>query len=644
MNWVPLHLHSDGSLLDGLSKSNQIAKRCADLGYGACAITDHGSISNIVSFIKSIDKAGIKPILGNEFYLCKEDSATKTKENRKLSHLVVLAKNLNGWKSLIKATSYSNSKENFYYKPRLDLEKFRQFAGNLVSFSGHAGSDLANVLFKNPSAAYSSRTKEEVESELYSDAKERAIKLAQQYTSIFGKGNFYLEIQLIDAVNLPAMLIIVSILRDVSLATGIPCVATADSHYPTKEDAEDQRVLICSALKITRAAAQRKVDNLEDITLGGFFRSNNYHIPNIDELSALHTEAELQNAIEIANSCDKAGEKNKYEIFNKPQIPAFTCPDGKSPEQHLTEMCESGWYKVPNGKEQIYRDRLQYELKVINDTNLLASYFLIVQDYVQAAKNRGELIGPGRGSAGGCLVSYLIGVTQGLDPIQYDLIFERFYNAGRNAPGRIALPDIDTDFEKNCRHNTVEYLESKFGHDKVTHMATFGRMQGRGALKDVLRAYETCSFNEMNEITEFIPDEAKIADDLQAMREERDGEASIIQWALENNAKELRKWVWLKDDGTIDGEGTFPKRFAQAIRLEGTKRNIGQHASGIIVSRDPLAEICPMVNVGGDKYVAGMQMNDLEALGLVKFDILGVGSLDRINGVVKMLKQGKWLC
>ncbi len=242
-------------------------------------------------------------------------------------------------------------------------------------------------------------------------------------------------------------------------------------------------------------------------------------------------------------------------------------------------------------------------------------------------------------SAAGCLVSYLINITA-INPIPYNLLFERFYNAGRNTKDRISYPDIDVDLPKEKREDIIEYIKTKYGHDKVAQMSTFQTMKGRGAFKDVCRAHGGITFEELNEITKFIPDEAAIADDLQEMREET-GESSIIRWALENNSKELKDWCYIQKDGSLDGP--LAKRFEQAIRLEGTKTAQSKHASGIVIAPESLSDICPMIldSKSKDKsLIAGLEMNDLEALGIIKLDILGLNMLDKIMGIQQILETG----
>lgn len=635
MNFAPLHVHDMWSLLDGLSKPTQNAKRCAELGYTSCAITNHGSVSSYVQHIKACNKEKIKPILGCEFYLSAQDCKIRDQSNRKLSHLVVLAKNLMGWKNLIKAVSLSNTKEIYYYRPRLDLQTLSQFCdGNLIAFSGHIGSDLANCIFSDPRIGYNAKTIDEAQKYLDPDCEQRVLRLAERYQHIFGKGNFFIEIQAIDEVNLPSMKLVNKILRELSIKTGIPKVATPDSHYSSKEDAVDQRILLCSAFETTLQNVRNKISAGEDVTLSGFFKSNNYHIPSLDEIKAANEEDEIANSLVIADMCES------FNVLSSPKIPNFPISENISQHEYLTELCRKGWVKKIDSKmkrtEQTdYISRIKDELKIIKEANL-AGYFNIVQDYVNWAKDQKWLMSPGRGSGMGCLISYLINITSA-DPVPYGLLFSRFYNAGRNKPGHISLPDIDCDFPTSKLPLVIDYIKNKYGHDKVCKIATFSSMQGRGAIKDVLRAHGK-DFNEMNRITNSIPQNDKIADQLQVMLDAR-GESSSIRWTLENDPKSLSEWCHLDDNDQL--QGPYSVYFAQAMRLEGVKRNMSRHASGLVISVDVLSEVAPMVrDEGEDNLMLGLEMEDAEAIGLPKFDILGVRLLDKLMGVQCLLKNG----
>jgi DNA polymerase-3 subunit alpha len=327
--------------------------------------------------------------------------------------------------------------------------------------------------------------------------------------------------------------------------------------------------------------------------------------------------------------------------LNKPVLPQFPYPSEFNNEsEYLRQLCREGWKQkiekyIDKSYHHKYVDRIKYELEVLENAGL-SSYFLIVRDILQFVRDNGWLPGPGRGSAAGCLVSYLIGITN-IDPIKYDLLFERFYNSGRNTKDRISMPDIDVDVPITQRDTIIQYIKNKYGQDKVSQMITFNTLKGRGALKEVLRVYDNISFEEMNAITKNIPDEAKIADELQEIKEE-EGEASIIKWSLENNPDKFKEWCEIDEDGQL--KGPLAKRFEQAIRIEGTKYNQSKHAAGIAIAAKPLCEICPMVfDTKTNQNMAGLEMNDLDALGVIKFDILGIALLDKIMFVNQLINK-----
>jgi DNA polymerase-3 subunit alpha len=621
MNYIPLHVHSHFSLLDGLSQPEQIAERCKEIGANACALTDHGNIAGAVKFYTAMKKANIKPILGCELYVCKQDPKIKEKDNKELSHFIVLAKNRIGWLKLIKIISESNKPEHYYHKPRLDLNNLQKICDeNLIAIVGHLGSTLADEILEN------------------NNLKENWLELGINHVNllkvIFGN-NVFLESQLIDIENLPIQKTLTDCIRTIGEKTNTLVICTPDAHYCKKEDAVDQRILLCNNLKTTFPEISRKISNDESVPMGCFFISDNYHIPSQEEMKKIHTEQEINNTVIVANMVEE------YEILSKPRLPKFPCPEKYSEDEYLRELCRVGWKnkianKINKDDQQQYLDRIKYELDVLQGAGL-SSYFLIVQDIVNYIRKNNWLPGPGRGSAAGCLVSYLIGITS-IDPIKYGLLFDRFYNAGRNTQDRISMPDIDVDVPINKREYIIEYIKEKYGHDKVSQMITFNTIKGRGALKDVLRVYGNIGFEEMNRITKNIPDEAKIADELQEMKEET-GESSIIRWALENNVDKLKEWCYYDEKGEL--QGPLAKRFEQAIRLEGTKSNQSKHAAGIAISSDPLDIVCPMVyDSKNEQLIAGMEMQDLESIGIIKLDILGVAMLDKIMTIEDLLYQG----
>jgi len=622
-NYVPLHCHSMFSLLDGLSKPSQIADRCHEIGVNACAITDHGNIAGAIKFYTEMRSRGIKPILGCELYICEKDPSIQSKENKELSHFLVLAKNLKGWKNLIRLVSESNRPDFYYHKPRLNFEALSAFCdGNLIGICGHLGSILADKIIDQDTIS--------------KDWQKIGTKTIGYIRDIFGKDNFFLETQLMDQHNTPIQKDLTDITRELGKLTGTKIVCTPDAHYCKKEDSNDQRILLCNNLKTTFPEISRKISNNENVPLSCFFTSDNFHLLSQEEMNAIHTEEEIDNTNFVANLCEE------YNILSKPNLPPFNCPDAYSQDEYLRQLCRDGWRdkinnNIPKEDQQLYIDRIKYELDVLQGAGL-SSYFLIVQDIVQYVRKNNWLPGPGRGSAAGCLVSYLIGITS-IDPLKYNLMFDRFYNAGRNSKDHISMPDIDVDVPINKRETVIEYIKNKYGQDKVSQMVTFNTIKGRGALKDVLRVYGNISFDEMNKITKNIPDEAKIADELQEMKEET-GEASIIRWALENEPDKLKEWCFIDEKNEL--QGPLAKRFEQAIRLEGTKSNQSKHAAGIAISSIPLNETCPMVyDSKNDQLIAGMEMQDLESIGVIKFDILGVAMLDKIMTIQDLLKNGE---
>ena len=579
-----------------------MAKRCAELEMPACALTDHGSISGAADFMTQMKKKGIKPIIGCEFYVTELDANMKDKDNL-VTHQVILAKNLKGWQQLIKLVSASNDKDRFYYKPRIDVEMMKKYCdNNLISFSGHLGSTLHL------------RTGNLGDMSNY-------VALMQD---IFGKENFFVEVQSVNSKDQVVSDQAIR-MRNFAESIGAPSLATCDAHYPSRDRAADHQVLLCSSLKKTLKEAQSGRSGLD-----GFFKTDQYHIPTHQEMRDYgSTVRELAMTEQIANMCED------YDITGPPKLPKFPDCGNLSETEFLKKLCIKGWRnrELSNWDKSVYQDRVRRELGVIEKADL-AGYFLIVQDYVNWGKQQGWLIGPGRGSGAGSLVSYLLGITC-IDPIPNGLIFERFYNAGRNTADHVSLPDIDVDFPIKKRKYVIEYLKEKYGNDRVCQMATFGRMQGRGAAKEVLRVHNACSYEEMNIITKNIPQEADIADQLDAA-----DETSIIRWTLQHDPDALANWCTMDDEGNMKGE--YSKYFAQAIRLEGTYKSQGKHAAGIVLSAEPLDTVCPMINdKNSEEKIAGMSMTDLESMGHVKFDILGVALLDKLMGVNNLLQFGK---
>lgn len=325
----------------------------------------------------------------------------------------------------------------------------------------------------------------------------------------------------------------------------------------------------------------------------------------------------------------------KYSILGRPNPPKYDCPNGLTESEYLLELSRAGWKKRFSGQkldnQKIYVDRIQKELSVIQKAGL-EGYFLIVQDYVNWARQR-MLVGPGRGSAAGCLLSYLIGITN-VDPIPYKLRFERFYNDGRNTVEKVSIPDIDMDFPPNKRESIIEYIKSRVGPERTCQVATFSGLQGRGALKEVFRVYDVCDIKKMDDITKRLPQKDKISDKLEA-----DQETSIIRWTLKNEPKNLQEFCVMNDDGTLVGD--YARYFESAIEIESTYKSYGKHASALVVSGTKLVETCPMIKEkSGNELISGIEFTEMEELGLVKLDILGLSGLSKLEMAKKLLKDG----
>ena len=638
--YFTLHCHSTFSLLDGLSLPKDIAKRLVECNLPGSALTDHGSISGALKFSSALKAKDKKPVLGCELYICEQHSSIQSSTNSKLSHLVVLARNLQGWKELLKIVSESNKAESFYRKPRLSLEEIQEInPKNLIAISGHLGSHMSNCMFHDIHAAAEEIDTTRIRKFLHQDCVQLMTDMAHKLINIFGKENFWLEIQLIDKKTLPINNIIANGLRYVGKKENIGCVATPDAHYPTRKDAEDQRMLLCTSLNRQLKDIYKAIERGDDVPLATFFKSDSYHIPSYDEMISAHYgyPEEIHNTLKIADMCED------YDITNPPDIPKFPNPDNTDSVTYLRK-CVKEQFEIK--KEKIYgvceklgltvddyRQRYKKEEAVIIEADL-ADYFLIMKDIMDFARSKGQLVGPGRGSSSGCLTSYLLDIT-GVDSLEYDLLFERFYNIARKG----SLPDIDVDVEKFGKELIAKYIEDKYGKDRVAKIATFGRLQGRAVIKDVFKNYGI-SFDEVNEITRFIPDESKVVDQIQEKHDDGDEEYGIIDWALDHNKKELSRWVE-RDEDTGQLSGPLAKLFEQAIRLEGCNKSLGVHAAGIIISNRPIEEVCPLVRSSDGDLICGFDKKDVEKVGLCKLDLLGLSTLDRLHLIQDLINNEK---
>lgn len=382
--------------------------------------------------------------------------------------------------------------------------------------------------------------------------------------------------------------------------------------YANPEDAILHRIVLCSGLKTTL----KKVKDVDLGELKKYFDSDNFFFHPTHRIIPNTSQAQANDKL--------VSELEDFTIFSQPKLPRVECGN-QTEAEYLTELCRNGWRKklsnLKGEEKNKYADRIKYELGIITGFGL-SGYFLIVQDIVNYVRNNGWLPGPGRGSAGGCLVSYLLGITE-IDPVKYDLLFSRFLNAGRFSKDNISLPDIDMDVPSIYRDDIIAYIKNKYGHERVYQMITFGRLQGRSAIKEVARVYGDLSFSELNELTESLPQEASISDELEEMDIK-----SVIRWTLENDSKKLEKWCRLDQEGNLSGE--LSDLFDLAIRIEGTYKSQGKHPAGVVISNDDLINDAPLIMDKDDNKIVGFEMSDLDKVGLTKFDVLGINLLDKV--------------
>lgn len=567
MNFVHLHVHSEYSLLDGACRLDGLFERVNELGQNAIAITDHGVMYGVVDFYEKARSAGIKPIIGCEVYVAPRSRFDKTYEyDHDNFHLVLLAKNNVGYKNLI----YMVSKgfiEGFYSRPRIDLELLKEHSEGLVALSACLAGQIPKLILQNNYA--------------------RAKELALEYENIFGKGNFYLEIQ---DHGIPQQRIVYDALIRLSEETGIPLVATNDAHYLKKEHAASQRILMCIQTNKTIEQAGE---------LG--FPTDEFYIKSADEMSALFPQVPqaLENTQKIADMC------NVEFTFGKYHLPKFEVPKGFTAVSYFEKLCRDGLekrYKNPGEAEQ---KRLSDEMAMIENMGF-ADYFLIVSDFIRFAKDNGIPVGPGRGSAAGSIVSYSLEITD-LDPLKYGLLFERFLN-----PDRISMPDIDIDFCYERRQEVIDYVTQKYGSDYVAQIITFGTMAARAAIRDVGRTLNI-PYADVDMIAKLIPFELKIT----------------IEKALE---KSERLTALYNSDATV-------KRLIDTAKtLEGMPRHASTHAAGVVITKEPVYTYVPL-SKNDESIVTQFPMNTLEHLGLLKMDFLGLRNLTVIHDTEREVKK-----
>jgi DNA polymerase-3 subunit alpha len=578
MSFVHLHNHTHYSLLDGLTKIDEMVNFAKEQGSPAIAITDHGNMYGVVEFYQKAKKAGVKPIIGVEAYLAPNSRFDKaSKDDARSFHLLLLAKNNTGYKNLIKLVSISHL-EGFYYKPRIDWEVLNKYHEGIIASSACLAGEIPRLITTGRL-----------------DEAEKRIK---EYDALFGRGNFYLEIM--DHPELPELKQVNETLISFSKKLGVPLVATNDVHYFKKEDDEAQDILLCLQNK-------KKITDTDRMKMIG---SGNYSLrPNAEMIKAFsHVPEAIQNTLKIAEAC------NVELALGETQLPYFAVPSGYDGNSYLRHWCEEGINTRYENADELellqVRERLDYELSVIAKMGW-PSYFLIVADFIKWSRDNKIVVGPGRGSAAGSLVCYLTGITN-IDPLKYELLFERFLN-----PERISMPDIDMDFADIRRGEVLHYVGEKYGHDHVAQIITFGTMAARAAVRDVGRVLDA-PYDYCDKISKSIPMFMKLEEALKTVPELRE------MYQNEPMAKKI-----------ID----------YAKRLEGVARHSSTHACGVLITNKPLTEYVPIQKASSadESIISQYSLHPVEDLGLLKMDFLGLKNLTIIESALKIIKNTRGL-
>ncbi len=568
MAFVHLHLHTEYSLLDGACRINRVLDRAKELGQDSVAITDHGVMYGVIDFYKAAKSRGIKPVIGCECYVAPRSRHDKTHGiDSERYHLILLCENNVGYQNLIAMVSESFV-NGFYVKPRIDLELLREHHEGLIALSGCLAGEVASALV--------------------ADNYEKAKKTALTYKEIFGENNYFLEIQ---NHGIREQLAINPLLIRLSKETGIPLVATNDAHYVNREDSRVQQVLICI-----------QTNHLLGEDTGLEFESDNFYLKSEEEMLDVMKECPdaVTRTAEIAERCNVEFE------FGNTKLPHFEVPDGWDHFEWFRKKCFDGFFeRYGNSPPKEYEERLQYELDVINKMGYV-DYFLIVHDFIDYARKKGIPVGPGRGSGAGSMAAYCIGIT-GIDPMKYNLIFERFLN-----PERVSMPDFDVDFCIERRGEVIEYVNEKYGSDHVAQIVTFGTLAARAAIRDVGRVLGM-TYSAVDAVAKLIPNELKMT----------------IDSAL-TKSKELRE--------LYDSNEQVKDLIDTAKSIEGMPRNTSTHAAGVVISRDPVSTYVPLAT-NDNVVVTQFTMTTLEELGLLKMDFLGLRNLTVINDAVRMIQK-----
>ena len=566
-NFTHLHLHTEYSLLDGACRIEGLMQRVKALGQTAVAITDHGVMYGCVDFYKAAKKVGVKPIIGCEVYVATRTRFDKVNRIDGSNHLVLLCKNETGYKNLIKMVS-AGFTEGFYNKPRVDHELLEEYHEGLICLSACLAGEIPQALLAGDY--------------------EKAKNLARYYEDLFGKGNYYIEIQ---DHGLDEQRTVLPLLVRLSRETGIPLVATNDAHYLEKEDSRMQHILIC--------IQTNKTVNDDDVLE---FGTDEFYVKSNDEMYELFSawpEA-CENTNRIAEMCSFDFE------FGVTKLPYFVAPDGMDNKEYFVKLCRDGLLRrygadVP---EDI-RARLDYEISIIDRMGYI-NYYLIVFDFINYAKSQGIPVGPGRGSGAGSLAAYCVGITN-IDPIKYNLLFERFLN-----PERVSMPDFDIDFCYERRQEVIDYVIRKYGADHVAQIVTFGTMAARAAIRDVGRVLDM-PYGTVDGIAKLVPMEPKMT----------------LTKAL-SISRELK--------ARYDADPQVKELIDMSLKLEGMPRHASTHAAGVVITREAADEYVPLATNDGNP-VTQFTMTTIEELGLLKMDFLGLRTLTVIDDAEKMIRK-----
>ncbi|KNF09136.1 DNA polymerase III, subunit alpha [Gottschalkia purinilytica] len=565
--FVHLHVHTAYSLLDGSARISKLIDKVKELGMDSIAITDHGCMFGVIDFYKEAVKKGIKPILGCEVYVTKGNYTEKDlNRERGQFHLVLLAENQEGYANLMKIVSEGYVR-GFYYKPRVDHSLLRKYSKGIIALSACLGGEVQHHLLNGE----------------YNEAK----KISNIYNDIFGQDNFYLELQ---DHGMKEQKLVNQHLIKLSRETNIPLVATNDIHYINKEDAKVHDVLLCIQTGRTVEEENRMK-----------FPTDEFYLKSYDEMKSLfpNIDEAIENTVKIAERCNV---KLDFETLH---LPEYELPEGYTNSQYFRELCYEGLKRRYEVITDEIKERLEFEINTIENMGYI-DYFLIVWDFIKYAKDNGIMVGPGRGSAAGSIVSYVLGIID-IDPLKYGLLFERFLN-----PERVSMPDIDIDFCYERREEVIDYVVRKYGKDRVAQIATFGTMAARGSIRDVGRAINM-PYGEVDSISKQIPIELGMT----------------IEKALEMNKA-------LKD--IYDSDEKVRELIDLAKAVEGLPRHTSTHAAGVVISKKPVTEYVPLSR-NNDCITTQFTMTELEELGLLKMDFLGLRTLTVIRDAIRLVEE-----